>query len=151
MALAVPKNSTESSGLQPREMVFGRILIRPNRLTSTRTCHSERSAAESKDLRLPFAESVQLLQGRINRLSPRAAKRLSHRKLRTVQSNGCERPRLNRQRRRSNESSVVREPDLVAPFVSQNASACTGCGKMPRFERARQNLALKTHTLLIDQ
>jgi hypothetical protein len=43
------------------------LLIRPKRLTSTRNCHPERSAAESKDLRLPFAESVQLLKGRINK------------------------------------------------------------------------------------
>ena len=46
------------------------LLIRPKRFASTRNCHPERSVAESKDLRLPFVESVQLLKGRIKRRMP---------------------------------------------------------------------------------
>jgi hypothetical protein len=43
------------------------LLIRPLRYATNKDCHPERSAAESKDLRLLFLASVAIPQCRINR------------------------------------------------------------------------------------
>jgi hypothetical protein len=49
------------------EAASRKLLIRPKRNASPRSCHPERSAAESRDLRLFFASLVEILRGRINK------------------------------------------------------------------------------------